>query len=180
MRIPQIDRTIAIYGGSCTGKTSIAVKLAELTGMTVRHCGQLARERAEILGLSSIGALPREEHEAIDAETRKVASAEASVIIEGRFLDQVLGESKRVVFVRLTCDSAMRECRLQALIARHSGIDSIQHRDKTDTSFRAEYYCSGLDTSHLKMLTIDTTSQSVDECAGAILKFLISCDNDAI
>jgi cytidylate kinase len=175
-----VKKPIVIYGGSCTGKTSVASSLAKLTGMATRHCGQLVWERARVLNLSSAEELPDEEHRAIDSETQRLAAMETPVIIEGRFLDQVLGECGRVLFVHLTCNRAVRQERLEASRPRTRVAESIEQRDKADAHFRSRHYLSPSNFFVASTVTLDTTWQSIDECAKAIMRHFARCSNDEV
>lgn len=173
MRVPKVTNSVAIYGLSCTGKTSLAARLASLTGLRVRHCGKLVVERAQGFGLASGDELSAEQHEAIDTETQQLVSKDPPMIVEGRFLDQVLCGIGRVLFVRLTCDLAIREKRLEALHGRAFG-DSIKRRDDADANFRSTQYHASKDKVLEPMIVVDTSAQSVEACAEAIVQHLVT------
>ena len=173
MRVPKVTYSVAIYGLSCTGKTSLAARLASLTGLRVRHCGKLVVERAQGFGLASGDELSAEQHRAIDTATQQLVSKDPPMIVEGRFLDQVLGGFGRVLFVRLTCDFPIREKRLDALVGRAFG-DSIERRDDTDAKFRSTQYHASKDKVLEPMIVVDTSARSVEVCAEAIAQHLVT------
>src|SRR6266496_1264569 len=110
MCVQKTRCVIAIYGPSCSGKTRLSRELSQKLKLRVRHCGKVVEARAVELGVN-VDDLPLVEHQLIDADTRRCAAVDEGLIIEGRYLDAVLGENQDVTFVRLLCDNSVRERR---------------------------------------------------------------------
>src|SRR4051812_39977227 len=111
MRLSE-DVTVALFGGSAVGKTVLADRLAKRFGLSVRHCGEIAKQTARQLGCR-IGELPFDAHDAIDADTRRTAVARrnSSMLIEGRYLDLVLADTPHLLLIELTCTASVRAAR---------------------------------------------------------------------
>jgi len=104
---------IGIYGKSCVGKTSVAKVLSRRLGVSVRHCGELVKERAKKLGID-FQNLPDQEHERLDKETRTIAEdCKGILIIEGRYLDRVLKDLPNSLLFHLECSDKERQRRLE-------------------------------------------------------------------
>ena len=160
---------VAIFGRCCVGKSSVANTLGHKLHCTVRHCGELVKTRA-----SSCGKKPDEldahDHEMIDRETRAVVeSANSPLIIEGSFLDAVIGKRSGVYLVHLVCSDSTRADRYAT---RCDGVAAdIVARDRRDSRLRQALYgttCWPLEAD----VTIDTTVLSADETAERILRWL--------
>jgi cytidylate kinase len=163
---------VALFGKSCVGKSEVAEKLANHLGMPVRHCGEVVKERAAQLSVSS-AELSTAEHEAIDAETRTlVANTEHGIVVEGTFLDIVLQESSNVLFIRLTCEEDVRAKRFEA---RPSSKGTLAQRDKTDNSLREDVY-KQTESELQQAISVDTTRISSVEVVSLILEILRSHD----
>jgi cytidylate kinase len=162
---------VALFGKSCVGKSEVAEKLANHLGVPVRHCGEVVKERAAQLSVSS-AELSIAEHEAIDAETRTlVANTEHGIVVEGTFLDIVL-QGSSVLFIRLTCEDDVRAKRFEA---RPSSKGTLAQRDKTDNSLREDVY-KQTDSELQQAISLDTTRISSVEVVSLILEILRSHD----
>jgi cytidylate kinase len=130
MRLPE-TLTVALFGRSAVGKSVIATALARRYGVPVRQCGEIAKQRARDLGCG-IAALASEIHDEIDNETRRVASTPRSswMLIEGRYLDLVLGGVQGVFLIELTCSELVRAVR------KGVGDQAIVEEDESDFAFR--------------------------------------------
>jgi cytidylate kinase len=136
LRLSKKFVTIAIFGKSCTGKSTVADELGKLLRIQVRHCGEILKSRA-LLMRTPVSGLSLEVHKSIDAETRAWATEPALKIVEGIFLDEVLRGLNEVLFVRLVCDTEVRGERLQL---RRGASSSIQTRDEEDEELRRKLY----------------------------------------
>jgi cytidylate kinase len=168
MRIQEVNFSVAIYGPSRTGKSAIAEELAVRTGLEARHCGDLVSIRSQRLGLDSVSALPQFEHRQIDAETARMVSSGPPLIVEGRYLDQVLSGFRNVLFVALTCEEAVRANRANARHEDAGGDEMpIARSDRSDAAFRAQVYGRNCSLTHWHT-KIDTTNRSISNCASEI------------
>ena len=97
-------RVIALYGGTCVGKTTAAKHLAATLGWNLRDCGHEVVHAAERQGVA-VRELPLDVHRSIDAETRLVTSgATDGMIVDGRYLQYVLAGMSVATMVEVTCD----------------------------------------------------------------------------
>lgn len=161
---------IALFGKSCVGKSVVADELAERLKWPVRHCGERVKARAEELGVK-VAALPVSEHEAIDEETRSlVRTHSGSVVIEGHFLDAVLGQIPNVLFIQLTCEDREREKRFAGRPPNDGSANGLSLRDASDAADREKLYGRPVET--VCALTIDTTHRTVDEVVTEIINRL--------
>ncbi len=165
MPISPLVRVYAICGASCTGKTLVGRRLAHLTGMKLRSCGDAIRARAEALDLS-VADLSRSEHEAIDAETRVIAErATENIIIEGTYLDIVLAGIENLLLLQLSCTPLVRAARMMQRGATHGTFTSLDERDALDKRIR-EYLYGASSTATVKPYAVlDTTQLSEEDCA---------------
>ena len=148
---------VAVFGASCSGKTTVAKALGKRIGFEVRNCGDLVRKRAAAAGVTP-DALLDHEHRAIDAETRKVAlEIDRGMVIEGSFLDHVLDGVDGIWFVKLEATERERERRHKD----RGGVGLISDRDAADDRTRARLYTR--DERMPPAFVIDTTGRSVEE-----------------
>ena len=127
---------IALYGRSCTGKSTTAQKLGELLNCTVHSASASVRGRSRELGI-----LPNElslaEHQRIDQDTRNVVqSTQGPLVVEGSFLDALLGDLPHIYRVQLTCENEERRRRY----AQRVGQDELRRRDKDDDNLRGNLH----------------------------------------
>jgi cytidylate kinase len=164
MRLPK-GLTVGIFGASAVGKTVVANALALRFSVTVRHCGELARQAAKSRGCD-IAVLPADIHDQIDNDTRAVAARDGASwqLIEGRYLDLVLSANPRVVLVRLIGSDAIR--------AGRKGADAapIAVEDAGDAAFRERLSAALL--ARQPDLVIDTSGLSVRETEDAVIEGL--------
>lgn len=160
----------ALFGKSCVGKSEIADRLAQRLYLPVRHCGEIVKDRASQLGLSTSN-LPAAEHTEIDSATRRiVADCDGRLAVEGTFLNIVLRGLPNVTFVHLTCED---EERVRRFVSRHSDRSGDLHlRDEADDLMRRGLYGETQETSE-SALHIDTTRFTADEAASLIIR---SCE----
>lgn len=136
---------IALFGASCTGKSTIANSLIATHRLPIRRCGDEVRNLSTDRNLQP-EQLPLEGHREIDALSvawvREHASTAA--IIEGRFLDTVLSPVANLI--RLIHVSAAWDIRAERLENRRPGIDGqneVARQDSADEAFR-EWAYSGM------------------------------------
>src|SRR5947207_11960028 len=99
---------VALYGRSCSGKSTAAKRLAELLNCDLYSAGDSVRKRCKELG-ESPADLSLPEHRAIDDVTRSIVkSARTSLVVEGSFLDALLDDLGGIYRVELTCDAEER------------------------------------------------------------------------
>lgn len=164
---------IAICGASCSGKTTLAKLLAERLGCDRRGCGSLVRSAASRLGVAP-EALPVEVHTQIDAETIQFAETPGAAhhkIIEGRFLRHVLARCNQpILMVELFATKESRLLRWQGRMGSLVDMDWLTSLDAADADFIKATY---RDSEPLNAaITIDTSQQSVSECADTLAETL--------
>jgi len=171
MRLPKENLKIAIYGGSGTGKTTVALELAKLlsTNVTIRHCGELIKRKSKAIGLRSPSCLSIQDHKTIDEETRQFAlNTPGVIILEGRYLNFVLDGIEEIFFVQLVCSSEQRTARL-ARAGRNLGCNHIEDLDKEDFQLIMNLYGDVKpDIKHL--IKVDRTLLSAVDAAKEVLK----------
>jgi len=157
---------IAIYGLSCTGKTTIAAPLAKELGFDLRSCGEEIKKRAKELDVK-FDDLTDEIHHTIDNETVKWFLSNVNCVVEGRFLDAVLSmSSDNIVLIKLTATVAERCNRMKKRGNADYTIDDLCRVDEIDKKFRHEHY--RYNECIAPMLTIDTSIFSVEQCLNQI------------
>jgi cytidylate kinase len=161
MRLPE-TLTVALFGRSAVGKSTIATALARRYGVTVRHCGEIAKQKAKDLGCW-IGDLAAQIHDEIDGETRQIASTprDSWMLIEGRYLDLVLGDTQNVFLIELSCNESVRASR------RGVDVKAIVEEDIGDSEFRARL--SARLNQRGAALVIDTSGLTEQETEEAIV-----------
>lgn len=163
-RLPKALAGVAIFGRSCTGKTSAGAVVSARTGWQARHCGDVVVERARTAGVP-VPELRESEHRSIDEETRLfVSSAESPVVVDGCFLDRVLRAFSNLQFVRLDCGDAERARRFAG------SPTELEQRDELDLRLSSALY-GGVELL-VEPAVIDTTHLSVDRVADEIIKLL--------
>ncbi len=167
MRVPK-NLVLAIYGRSCTGKSTVTRIVAERYALRVRLCGDLVRRAAEDLGVD-IDALPDNQHREIDSQTVDwVCDAEGWCLVEGRYLDQVLASVESAVC--LVCFEASveaRAARWQEKTGRPHMVGDVERLDAADDAFRQRMYKGS--RALAPCLTIDTTHLTSEECANCLM-----------
>jgi cytidylate kinase len=167
LRFSKDFLVIAIFGKSCTGKSTVADALGEILGAHVRHCGEILRSRALEMG-KPVSELSSEVHRLIDAETRAwAADRSASLkVVEGILLEELRGLVD-ILFIRLVCDTTVREARFRS---RRGVASSITVRDNEDEQLRDELYSGQISSSpSANILEFDTTRRLAREIAKDIV-----------
>lgn len=159
---------LALTGGTASGKSVIARRLAEASGFPVRYCGEEVKELARQLGVA-FGNLDDASHRAVDQATRVFATQEGSIILEGRFLRFVLAqcEVESLSIVELHADAEERRRRLEMRTRRPTTLKAIEDSDLSDVAFAERLYA---DVSPLSVINLDTTTQDIDKVVEAILR----------
>lgn len=152
--------TLAIFGGSCTGKTTFVKYLSNKYDLPFRHCGEAIRLAAKAEGVALSG-LSNETHVRVDHETgRWVRTQKSPKVLEGRFLNYVLAENTSdVTLVHFVANAEVRSERLHSHNAADDALHSILRSDSFDFGFCARLYggVAPLATD----LTIDTSCLSM-------------------
>lgn len=165
---------IGIYGKSCTGKSSVVRKMAEICGLVdLRQCGDLFREASVRCGVPP-GDLPLEVHRDIDRGTARFAE-EAHIgrllVIDGVFLHYVLSEVPGVNLVELRCPDEVRD-------TRHAGRargDLRGERDSSDAALVSKLYGHPPTTPSQ---VFETSRRSIESLAVEILAWAKSVGFD--
>ncbi|MGH9894300.1 MAG: AAA family ATPase [bacterium] len=161
---------IAIYGPSCTGKTTITGALRDAFGLPLRSCGEEVRRRAEVVGLSW-DELPDDQHRAIDTETLLWVASNRPCLVEGRFLDRVLGPlGHDVTFVRLEASAEERLQRWTVRAGRSLSLEELREADALNLAFRARIYMAV--ESAVPSLILSTSELSVEACVQSLKAFI--------
>ena len=161
---------VALFGASCTGKTSIARALsAELT-VPLRSCGDAVKGRASELSVAW-SKLPDEQHRTVDKETREWCAAMKPCIVEGRFLDHVLAPLQGdTMLIRLAASKEARCARWTSRTGLHAALAEIEEHDEVDRTFRTRLY--GESEVLAPLLVMDTSDQSVKACVRRVKSLL--------
>src|SRR5260370_16755393 len=94
---------VAVYGASCTGKSTSARTLARLLGCALRSAGEAIRARSIELKTKP-SALTLDEHRKIDETTRYFAASEPEpLLIKGPFLHPLLSHISNIRLWDLIC-----------------------------------------------------------------------------
>jgi len=158
---------VALFGPSCTGKTTIAQRVMSELGLPLRSCGEAVKLKAGVLGLP-LTELSDDEHRRIDDETRRWALANSPCLVEGRYLDRVLSPiASRVTLVRLDARNADRE-------ARRTPPDrvplTITEEDLQDSLFGARMYNSMNQLA--PQLILDSSELTVGVCVQRVIALI--------
>lgn len=159
---------IAIFGPTCSGKTTTARELAKRLGRPLRSCGDVVRDRAKMLGVS-VSEVPDSAHLEIDIETNCWVKQNPTGIVEGRFLNSVLEGLADIMLVKLTADPATRAVRG---IQRRPGytLDDLLRSDREDNLFRNRMY--GSIPSNCTTAIVDSSHLTVEICTQKIQHIL--------
>lgn len=133
---------IALYGASCTGKSTIANSLIASHHLPIRRCGDEVRSMSAARNLQP-ERLPLDAHREIDALSVAWVREHATraAIIEGRFLDSVL--SPVTDLIKLIQVSAAPDIRAERWEVRRPGIvgqAEVARQDAADEAFRTWAY----------------------------------------
>ena len=169
MRVSQ-KLVIAIYGRSCTGKSTVAEIIAQKHVLPIRHCGDVTQRMAAHLSVD-VRDLTDYYHRKIDAETVEwIYEAGGWCVVEGRYLDQVLAPmAPRVMLVRFEASVETRAARWRQKAQRPcQTIADIRKLDSDDDAFRKGMY-KGRQILQ-PAVTIDTTCPAPEEIAYSLIQ----------
>ncbi|SRR6266852_9292181 len=156
---------VALYGRSCSGKSTTAHELSQLLNCPIHSAGERVRSRSKELGVTPTN-LPLVEHRLIDDHTRAAAkTAVAPLIVDGSFLDALFCDLKDVYRIELICSAEERRRRF----IQRSGHRGLDQRDKEDDNLRRALH---VDCSRSPEATFDTTSKTPGEVAQEIFRWL--------
>ena len=171
MRISQ-KLVIAIYGRSCTGKSTVAKIIADRFSIPIRHCGDVTQRAAADLNVD-INDLTDDCHRKIDAETVEwVCEAKNWCLVEGRYLDHVLAPvAPTLILACFEASLQARAVRWQQKAQRMSyTVAGIKQLDCKDDAFRKRMYKSS--GCIRPTITIDTTCLTPEEIANCLIKIV--------
>jgi len=167
---------IALFGLPAVGKTTTAKKLADLIHAKTRHCGDIVKAKAKELGVGLDG-LSLQEHRKIDADTRNiVASAREPLVVEGRFLSEVLAGLPNVVLVNLICSEEERARRQST---RRATGGSLREQDVSCGKLRDTLY-GDVPKAAVSAILINTDGHDIDGVAKAVLQKVSRHSNDKV
>lgn len=159
---------IALSGGSCVGKTSVARELSRRTHAETRLCGDVVKAHARGLGVS-LDNIPENVHHQIDAETKAWAhSGEKLKIVEGRFLEHVLAGVSGVVLIRLTCSDDERSRRMLGRGVNNTRGMEMEDRHTAELAHRLY----GNTPNDVPKHIIDTSTLEIGEVVDEILRYV--------
>lgn len=163
-------RAIAVTGESCTGKTTIARLLASHFNCSVRHCGEIVKCRANELDVH-FADLPEDEHRVIDDETKRIVEeTERLIVVEGRYLLEILKSVKDVVQIELHCFDRERHRRKSS---RESSIDP-RSRVVRENLWKV-YDNDPQEIDEHANLIVDTDDLTPEDIADRIIEFAREC-----
>jgi cytidylate kinase len=158
---------IGIFGASSVGKSSAARLLAQRRTLPLRACGSLVREVAESLHVSHPEELSDAVHRGIDEETLDWSLRNQPCLVEGRFLDRVLGRlTVKPFLVELRATSAVRQARACSRAGHVVSIEEVKLRDQADVAFRERMYSEQALNPDLRF---DTSTCTVQECVDRLI-----------
>jgi len=174
MRLQEPVIKIAIYGSSATGKSASCGALAKLlksNNVSIRHCGQIVKERAKLFGYQLQDGIPEKLHKDIDSETREFASNQACMVIEGRYLHYVLSQSNAILFIELTAGIDERAVRVarRDLAAFDLARAEIIKSDKDDEELIKHLY-KKIKPINKPHFTFDTSNLTIVATAELIME----------
>jgi cytidylate kinase len=156
---------VALYGRSCSGKSTTARELSKLLNCSIYSAGDRVKRRSKELGVAPAN-LPLVEHQLIDKGTRTtVSSAAAPLIVDGAYLDALLYDFRDVYRIELICSAEERRRRFN----QRNGHDGLEQRDKEDDDLRRSLHG---DLSGSAEATFDTTSKTPGEVAQEVFRWL--------
>jgi cytidylate kinase len=157
---------VALSGSSCTGKTTVARRLRDLLGLPLRSCGEAVGMRATSLGVPW-AQLGSDQHRQVDAETREWVWQNRPCLVEGRYLDRVLGPlGGEVVLVRLEASTDERISRQSAKRGLPSTATNFQEEAQAELAFAEQMY--GIGERVTPSLVLNTSELSVEACVQRI------------
>jgi hypothetical protein len=112
------------------------------------------------------GKLSLEEHRTIDKAIRSIVESSVDlVVVEGAFLDALLGDLGGVYRVQLTCGDEERRNRFKLRL----GGASLEQRDEDDDNLRHALHGMNLGSADV---TLDTSSNTPNQIAEEIILWL--------
>lgn len=158
---------LALIGSTCTGKTTCGEAVSGGLSLPFRSCGDTIRELARERRVS-IDELTATDHAMVDDQSREWCEQEGDIVIEGRFLDQVLyGHRRPIYIIRLVADDQVRAERLTKRSKVPQTIETVQKFDRDDELFRLAAYEA---TPKLVVNEeLDNSLMTVSESVGKIL-----------
>ena len=152
---------LALYGASCTGKTTVARILAKELNCSLRSAGDAIRARSLELNVPQ-NSLALDEHRKIDETTRAMArSSVGPLVIEGTFLGALLFDLKDIRRIKLICAEGERRRRWES-----RGGTPLHSRDDADRRLRQCLH--GCRADGTPDITIETSSRTPEEIAKEI------------
>jgi cytidylate kinase len=156
---------VALYGRSCSGKSTTARELSQLLDCPTYSAGERVKDRSKELSVSPAD-LSLLEHRLIDESLRAMAQSVAKcLIVEGSFLDVLFYDIRNVNRIELVCSAEERRRRFN----QRSGLDNLGERDKNEDDLRralhGERSCSA-------EASFDTTSKTPEGVAQEIFRWL--------
>ena len=161
---------ICLSGPSCAGKTTVARRLAELSHLPLRSCGEAIRAAARQANLHHAD-LPDSMHKEVDAATVAWALDNQPCLVEGRFVDVIFADaSAPTLLFSLVAPQACRLGRAKLRDGASIGLDNLLRRDAEDAAFRARIYEAPV--RRVPSRPIDTSEGEIDECAQRMLDII--------
>ena len=156
---------MALYGRSCSGKSSTARELSQLLHCAIYSASERVKSRSKELGVAP-ASLPLTEHQIIDEIMRAAAkSVAASLIVDGSFLDALFYDLRDVCRIQLICSTEERRLRFN----QKCGYDGLDRRDREDDELRRALH--GARSSSAAAI-FDTTSKTPGEVAQEVFRWL--------
>jgi cytidylate kinase len=160
---------LALIGSTCSGKTTLGRAISSSLELPFRSCGDTIREFARHKGVA-IGDLTAADHAEVDAQSRDWCGQEGIVVIEGRFLDQVLHGPQGVChMVKLEAEVSVRAGRLSERSGTNHTSEDVARFDEEDRRFRVTAY--GSTPRRVVNEVLVTSSMSVDESVERVLSW---------
>lgn len=162
---------IALFGNSATGKTTLAKMIANQLGTEMRNCGDAIRIAAAAAN-TTIDTLSADIHRLVDQDTVDWCDRHGPElgVIDGRFLDLILGERNDVALVNIRASPAVRASRLEQARCHTFDESDVLRIDEQDGRFRADMYQDKL--AGRPRIIIDTSRRDKNECVGELLSFI--------
>lgn len=161
---------IALFGGSACGKTTLAKIVGSDLAIPVRHCGEEYMNALNDAGGRS-ASTAEHIHRLVDQETRRwCLEIGSDVVVDGRFLDQVLSDLPNVLFIEVHARIHLRARRLTERFNRHISEDELRAIDEEDDSFRSRMYpdVSRARRAHM----VDSGGGSALECGEKLISVI--------
>lgn len=173
----QVPRAIAITGDACSGSTSLAKALADVTGMNTFFVGDKIREQVYIEGVSWDKLGPASLKKVYDETLSQIQSGEAT-IVDGRFVGIQAHNCPDVVTILCTTHPHEAERRFQSRKTqskRDKETENIIERIALDTQYMLTTY--GISVGELFDhsqfdIVLDTTHHTPEQIAQEVLRLV--------